>query len=341
MPRTKKTENLTVNIADRKSAFNTLRLKYPDIENPYKASKVSSDNVLSTPSVSLNKLCGEDNGIRKGSIVLTYGPYGSFKSSLALQMIRQAQEKWPDKSTAFIDTEYCVDFFLAQQNMGINMEPFEDGAPRIVNSKPEAAEAVWELIGAMAATGQFSIIVLDSITAMRAKATVEEADFTLGQLGLAARVTSAALNKYEPLFPITGTILWLTSQERTLDIKTGAVGPSGGKALPFSCTHIFKLEGIDRSREEHQRKIKVFTQKMKWTKPFRLAEIPVTLGKGLDSDADLINNAIQEGLIERSASWIVIGEEKMQGMERAKEYLENNPEIKASLVLGLETQETG
>ncbi len=155
MPKSKKSEPLTIDIADRKSAFNALRLKYPDIENPYKIKKVSQDDVLSTPSISLNRLCGEDNGIRKGSIVLTYGPYGSFKTSLALQMIKQAQDKWPEKSTAFIDTEYCTDFFLAQQNMGINWEPFEDGSPRIVNSKPAAAEDLWELIGTMAATGQF------------------------------------------------------------------------------------------------------------------------------------------------------------------------------------------
>ncbi len=176
---------------------------------------------------------------------------------------------------------------------------------------------------------------------MRAKATVEESNFTLGQLGLAARVTSAALNKYEPIFPITGTILWLTSQERILDIKTGLKGPSGGNALPFSCTHIIKLEGVDRSREDKQRKIKVFTQKLKWAKPFQVAEIPVELGKGLDSDADLVNNVIEVGIIEQAGSWIKIGEEKMQGMPKAKEYLANNPGIKERLILELNNNETG
>ena len=324
----------TAELDSREAQFNALQAKYKDIKEPLTIEPVSPDDVLSLPGVSLNLLCGKDRGIRKGSIVHYWGPRGSLKTTLALEAVREAQRKWPEKSTAYLDTEYRVDLHLANKQVGVNTQHFdEDGVPRFLYRRPATAEDTWELIGDLAASQQFSIIVLDSATAMPGRAELESGEFTLGQVGAAARANSAGLRKYSHAIISSGTILWIINQTRITSVMpVVTIGPTGGNALGFFTTHEFKCERITREREDVHQDIQILSTKMKYTLGMREARIPVMLGKGINQEADIIQAATEAGVVQRAGAYYkYMGEILGQGLEKASEALQANQQLRTEL----------
>ena len=319
--------------SNREIAFAGLRTRYKDIHEPYKVEPVSSENVLSTPSLSLNLLCGQDRGIRMGSIVHVYGLRGSLKTWIGWEMAREAQQKWPEKVIAVIDTERRSDLYQVQKLIDVNFEPYDTGVPRVVYRRPEHAEEAWEMIGNFAASGHFSLIVLDSATALRSKSEVDNPDFSLGQVGNAARINSAALKKYAPVIESSGTILWGINQQRVLSIQPLVTkGPTGGEAWGFYATHEFKISRISHEHDTKNQKLKIESKKMKYAWGDKEVEIPIILGHGIDVEGDIVEAGVEAGIIEKSGSWYKYqGENLAQGVPKSAEILRDKPELKAEI----------
>lgn len=298
---------------------------------------VGPEDILQTPSVGLNLICGKDHGIRKGSIVLWYGPESSLKSWIALEMCREAQKKWPDKIVAYIDAEYRVDMETATKLVGVNIEPHDTGVPRFVYRRPNSAEEAWTEMGAFFKSGLFSLVVLDSNTALRSTKAVEEADFELDQIGIDARVSSAALRKYAPDIVESGTILWTISQLRTEKKGQHMVdGATGGKAWKFYPTHEFQIKIAEKKPGEEEEILKVFTKKNKFSRSLLTHEIPVVMGRGIDQEADLILTAVGEGFATQKGAYFYYKDTTLgQGLAKASKFIQENPEIKAQILADL------
>lgn len=282
----------------------------------------------------MNIICGKDQGIRKGSIVLWYGPYSSFKSWIALEMCREAQKKWPDKIVAYFDTEYRVDMEVATKLVGINVEPHENGVPRFIYIRPDTAEETWEQIGDFTSSGLFSIIVLDSNTAMRSRKIVEESEFKHGEIGAAARISSAALQKYAPKFVESGTILWTISQERVESKGPFMVqAPTGGQAWRFYATHEFRVEGVTNKKGEEDQEIQIYVKKNKFSPSLLTVKVPMVMGVGIYQEADIIKTAVSYGLARQSGAYYYYGEQTLgQGMDNSAAFLLDHPEVKAEIL---------
>lgn len=330
MAKSSKKSDEQLSTSNIETSFAALNKKHGGgLDKPPAIEPVSSEDVLPTPSVALNLLCGPDHGIRKGSIVHWYGPESSLKTWLGLEMCREAQIKWEDKIVAVIDTEFRIDMYQATNLIGVNVEPFDTGVPRFIYRRPHTAEEAWELIGDFAASGHFSFILLDSNSTMRSKAVYENPEFSLGQVGSAARINSAALQKYAPTIAESGTILWAVSQMRIVSMMPVVTkGPTGGAAWNYYATHEFKCERVAKERESSDQDLQIFAKKMKWSQSLRECEVPIIMGHGVNKEKDIINVAIDLGIMEQNSSWIKYkGENIGQGKDKSAEVLLNNPDL--------------
>lgn len=316
------------------ATFAALAKKHAGLKEPPKIETVSPEDIVQTPSVSVNLLCGPDQGIRKGSIVHWYGPESSLKSWFALEMCREAQKKWPEKIVAYIDTEYRVDLSLATELIGVNVEPMETGVPRFIYRRPDNAEQAWEEIGDFAASGHFSLIVLDSNSAMRSKAVAESPEFSLGQVGSAARINSAALQKYAPTIVKSGTILWAISQTRITSVQPVVTkGPTGGAAWAFYATHEFKCEKATKERGEESQELQIYAKKMKYSRSLLDCLVPVVLGHGVNVPADVLLRGVEKGVVERAGAFYKYNGTLLgQGINNACETLIDKPEIQTEIL---------
>jgi recombination protein RecA len=330
LPRVKIEETFS----DREAAFAALEKKYKDIKHPPTVEPAKPEDILHFPGLSLNLLCGADHGIRKGSIVHWWGKPGALKTTIALSMARQAQLKWPDKTVAYIDTECRVDLYNASKILGLETEAYDTGVPRLIYRRPETGEEAWEIIAALAATGFVSLIVLDSGTAMRSKSVVENPDFSTGQVGMAARINSAAFNKYAPLFPSTGTILWGINQERIVSIQPIVqIGPTGGGAWEFYDTHEFHVKRVSKTQESLHQDLVIRSEKIKWGPSQRTIEVPILLGQGIKAEADIIRVAEEAKVVDKNGTWYAYqGVNIGQGEDKAAQYLKENPNLKEEII---------
>ena len=323
---------------ENKIQLATLKGKYKDLLDMPSTEPLEHTSILPTPSVQINDLTGPDKGIRKGSIVHWYGPKGSLKTWFALEMCREAQKKWPDKIAAYIDSEYRVDLNIATAKIGVTTDVNEDGQPSFIYRRPRSAEEAWEMVLDFCNSGLFSIIVIDSLASMRAKAENENDAIALGQVGLGARINSAALRKVAPLVEESGTILWLINQERIIQVQPIVMkGPTGGAAPGFYATHEFKAQRISREKNEEARTLSIISEKMKYALGLREIEVPIILGHGINAEADLIEFACEKGVVLKNSSWFSIEGDKIgQGLENSAEVLRNNPALRERILKDVE-----
>lgn len=309
--------------------MNALKKKYKDIMEPTVVEEVRPEDVLQFPGLSMNLLCGNDRGIRKGSVVHWWGPRGALKTTTMLEMIREAQAKWPEKICAIIDLECRIDLYNATKDLNVNTEPYSTGVPRLIYRRPETVEDAWEMVDAFASSGHFSFIGFDSATAGRSKNEVENPDFSLGQVGNAARINSAALKKYSPVISASGTILWGINQERIVMVQPIVQkGPTGGAAWGFYCTQEFHTTRITREAEDLNQELEIKSEKMKWGPSQRKIYVPILLGKGIKAEADIIRVASEAKVVDKNGSWYSYHDTRLgQGEDNAAEYLKQNPNL--------------
>jgi recombination protein RecA len=277
--------------------------------------------VISTSSLSLDKALGI-GGLPRGRVVEIFGPEASGKTTLALHAVAEAQKK--EGIAAFIDAEHALDIGYARK-MGVNCDD-------LLVSQPDTGEQALEITDMLVRSGALDIIVIDSVAALVPRAEIE-GEMGDSHMGLQARLMSQALRKLTAIIGKTMTTVIFINQIR---MKIGVVfgnpeTTTGGNALKFYSSirlDIRRIGAIKDGQEVVGNRTRVRVVKNKMAPPFTEAEFDITYGEGISRTGDLMDVAVDAGIIDKSGSWYSYeGERIGQGRENVKRFLSENQDI--------------
>lgn len=280
---------------------------------------------VSTGSISLDKALGV-GGIPKGRIIEIYGPESSGKTTLALHIVAEVQKA--GGIAGFIDAEHALDPKYAN-DIGVDVD-------NLYISQPDYGEQGLEICETMVRSGAIDIIVVDSVAALVPKHEIE-GDMGDATVGAQARLMSQALRKLTAVTAKTGCSIIFINQLRE---KIGSFyGPSetttGGRALKFYASvriDIRRIESLKQAGEVIGNRVRAKVVKNKVAPPFREAEFDIIFGEGISAIGDILDQAVEFKVIEKSGAWYSYNGEKIgQGRENVKSYLKKNPEVFATI----------
>ena len=280
---------------------------------------------ISSGSISVDYALGV-GGFPRGRIIEIFGPESSGKTTLALQVVAQAQKA--GGIAAYVDVEHALDPVYAVK-LGVDID-------NMLVSQPDFAEQALEIANSLIASGSIDVLVVDSVAALVPKA---ELDGEMGDafVGIQARLMSQAMRKLTGVVAKSNTCLIFINQIRE---KIGVMfgnpeTTSGGRALKFYSSVRIDIRRIAAIKEGDQvtgNRTKVKVVKNKVAPPFREAEFDIMYGEGISKEGDLIDLGVANNLVEKSGSWYSFqGDRIGQGRENAKNFLKENPDIAAKL----------
>ena len=278
-------------------------------------------DIIPTGSVSLDIALGV-GGVPRGRVVEIYGPEASGKTTLALHILAEVQKK--EGVGAFIDAEHALDPDYAKR-IGVNVDD-------LLISQPDSGEQALQIVETLARSGQVDAIVIDSVAALAPKAEIagEIGDF---QIGLQARLMSAALRKLSGLLARTKTaVVFLNQTRMKIGIRFGNPETTpGGLALKFYASVRIELRRIAQIKQGDEivgSRIKAKIVKNKVAAPFKTVEFDINYNEGISYFGDILNIAIRQGIVKKQGSWLQYENTKLgQGTEASKNFLKENPEI--------------
>ena len=282
---------------------------------------VAQLDVISSGSLSLDSALGV-GGYPKGRIIEIYGPESSGKTTFALHAIAEAQKN--GGYAAFIDAEHALDPKYAKA-LGVNIED-------LVLSQPDSGEQALEIAEALIKSGAIDIIVIDSVAALVPEAEIN-GEMGDSHVGLQARLMSQAMRKLSGIISKTKCVAIFINQIRE---KVGVMygNPEttpGGRALKFYSTirlDVRRGEQLKNGSEAVGNKTVVKVVKNKVAPPFKTAEIEIIYGEGISKMGELIDAAVNAGIINKAGAWFSYNGEKIgQGRENVKAYLKANPSV--------------
>src|SRR5258708_9244603 len=285
--------------------------------------------VISTGSISLDAALGI-GGFPRGRINEIFGPESSGKTTIALQVIAEAQKK--GGMAAFIDVEHALDPAYARK-LGVDVD-------NLLVSQPDYGEQALEITAALVASGSIDVLVVDSVAALVPKA---ELDGEMGDshMGLQARLMSQALRKLTGIVSKSKTCLIFINQIREqIGVMFGSPETTtGGRALKFYASvriDIRRIAAIKDGDAIVGNRTKVKIVKNKLASPFREAEFDIVYGEGISREGEMIDLGAQHNVIEKSGSWFSYKTERIgQGRENARQFLKDNPDIRQSIDIEL------
>ena len=263
-------------------------------------------DVISSGSMLLDAALGI-NGFPRGRVTEVYGPEASGKTTLALQAIAQAQKT--GGICAFIDAEHALDPVYASK-LGICVND-------LVISQPDFGEQALDIAEMLIRSGAIDLIVIDSVAALVPKAELD-GDMGDQHVGLQARLMSQAVRKLTPIVHKSKTALIFINQIRhTINAMPFANKEvtSGGNALKFYASiriDVRKIENIkDKSGLQKGNRVKIKIAKNKMAPPFRIVTLDLMFGEGLSKECDLIDAALEYGVVKQSGAWFAFDGEKI------------------------------
>jgi len=277
--------------------------------------------VISTGSISFDAALGA-GGFPRGRVVEVFGPESSGKTTIALQVIAEAQKA--GGLAAFIDAEHALDPLYARK-LGVDVE-------NLLVSQPDYGEQALEIAEALVRSGAIDVLVVDSVAALVPKA---ELDGEMGDshMGLQARLMSQALRKLTGIVSKSKTCLVFINQIRE---KIGVMfgnpeTTTGGRALKFYSSvrvDIRRIAAIKDGDAVVGSRTKVKIVKNKTAAPFREAEFDIMYGEGISREGDLIDLGVNNNIVEKSGAWFSYkGERIGQGRENSKQFLKENKDL--------------
>ena len=282
-------------------------------------------SVISTGSISLDAALGV-GGFPRGRICEIFGPESSGKTTIALQVVAEAQKK--GGIAAFIDVEHALDPTYARK-LGVDID-------NLLVSQPDYGEQALEITNTLTSSGQIDVLVVDSVAALVPKAELE-GEMGDSHMGLQARLMSQALRKLTGIVSKSRTSLIFINQIRE---KIGVMfgnpeTTTGGRALKFYSSvrlDIRRIAAIKDGEAVVGNRTKVKVVKNKVASPFREAEFDIIYGEGISKEGDLLDLGVAQNLIEKSGSWFSYkGERIGQGRENARQFLKDNNDIRQTI----------
>ena len=277
---------------------------------------------ISTGSLGLDLALGI-GGIPQGRIIEVYGPESSGKTTLALQIIAEAQTK--GSICAFVDAEHALDVKYAG-NLGVDIE-------NLLVSQPDFGEQALDIVETLSRSGAVDVIVVDSVAALTPKS---EIGGVMGDshVGLQARLMSQALRKLTAVVHKMNTTIIFINQIR---MKIGTMGygspetTTGGNALKFYASvriDVRKIATLKQGEEQIGNRVKAKVIKNKVAPPFRQAEFDIMFGEGISKEGELVDYGVKLDIIDKSGAWFSYNETKLgQGRENVKAFLKENKEV--------------
>jgi len=285
--------------------------------------------VISSGSISVDAALGV-GGFPRGRVVEVFGPESSGKTTLALQVIAQAQAA--GGAAAFVDAEHALDPTYARK-LGVDID-------NLIVSQPDYGEQALEITSALISSGVIDVVVVDSVAALVPKAELE-GEMGDSFMGLHARLMSQALRK------ITGAVakanacmIFINQVREKIGVMFGnPETTTGGRALKFFSSVRVEVRRMSALKDGEQvvgNRTKVKVVKNKVAAPFREAEVDILYGEGISREGDLIDLGSEQGIVEKSGAWFSYGGERLgQGRDNARVFLKEHPEIRQRIDAGL------
>jgi recombination protein RecA len=276
---------------------------------------------ITTGAISIDYALGI-GGMPRGRVVEIYGPESSGKTTLALQVIAQAQKN--GGLAAFVDAEHALDAAYAQR-LGVDLEA-------LLVSQPDNGEQALEIVEVLVRSNSVDVVVVDSVAALVPRAEIE-GEMGDAQVGLQARLMSQALRKLTGAVSKSKTCLIFINQLRE---KIGVMfgnpeTTTGGRALKFYSSvrvDIRRIATIKDGENVVGGRTRVKIVKNKLAPPFREAEFDVMYGEGISREGDLLDLAVEHKIVDKSGAWFAYGGERLgQGRENSKQFLKDNPQV--------------
>jgi recombination protein RecA len=286
---------------------------------------IGSMPAISTGALALDAALGI-GGVPRGRVVEIYGPESSGKTTLALQIVAEAQRA--GGIAAFIDAEHALDPAYAAK-LGVDIDD-------VLISQPDTGEQALEITDMLVRSGAIDVIVIDSVAALvpRAELEGEMGDVTVG---LQARLMSQALRKLAgSLSKSDTTCIFINQLREKIGVMFGSPETtSGGRALKFYASiriDIRRIDTIKQGTDIVGNRVRAKVVKNKVAPPFRQAEFDIVYGEGISKEGSLLDLGVEEGVVAKSGAWYTYGEERLgQGREAAKEYLKEHSDLRDAI----------
>ena len=265
-------------------------------------------------------------GVPRGRIVEIYGPESSGKTTLALQILAEAQAL--GGIVAFIDAEHALDPVYAAR-LGVDID-------EVLISQPDTGEQALEICDMLVRSGAIDCIVIDSVAALVPKAEIE-GEIGDTTVGLQARLMSQALRKLAgSLSKSNTTCIFINQLRKKIGVMFGnPETTTGGRALKFFSSariDIRRIDSIKASGEVVGNRVRAKVVKNKVAPPFRQAEFDLMYGKGISKEGCILDMSVEAGISTKSGAWYTYGEERLgQGREAAKQTLMDNPDLREKI----------
>jgi recombination protein RecA len=287
--------------------------------------QIAPIEAISTGAISIDHALGI-GGLPRGRVTEIFGPESSGKTTLALQVIAEAQRA--GGMAAFVDAEHALDAQYAHK-LGVDLE-------NLLVSQPDHGEQALEIVEVLVRSNSVDVVVVDSVAALVPKAEID-GEMGDAQMGLQARLMSQALRKLTGIVSKSKTTLIFINQLRE---KIGVMfgnpeTTTGGRALKFYASVRIDIRRIASIKDGDQvvgGRTRVKVVKNKVAPPFREAEFDVMYGEGISREGDLLDLAVDKRIIEKSGAWFAFAGERLgQGRENVKQFLKENADIRRTI----------
>ncbi len=276
---------------------------------------------IPTGSLSLDMALGV-GGVPRGRVIEIFGPESSGKTTLALHIVAEAQKL--GGIAAFVDAEHALDIGYARK-LGVRTDD-------LLVSQPDTGEQALDITEMLVRSGAIDVLVIDSVAALVPKAEIE-GDMGDSHMGLQARLMSQALRKLTGVISKSNCCVIFINQIR---MKIGVMfgnpeTTTGGNALKFYASvrmDIRKIASLKQGNDVIGSRTKVKVVKNKVAPPFKEVEFDILYGEGISREGDLLDLAVEKGIIEKSGAWFSYGKERIgQGRENSRIFLKDNAEM--------------